>query len=260
MAFRNLRIDHKGAVRHIQIDRPAKLNALDRLTIAELDRAFAQAAEEPEVRVLVLSGAGDKAFVAGADIEELAQATPVEALALARHGQAMMRRIETLGKPVIARIQGYALGGGLELAMACHLRVASRQARLGQPEIKLGLLPGFGGTQRLVRLVGRGPALALLLTGEPIDAERAQALGLVHRVVESERLDAEVEALATQLAGSAPLALAAILDAVIRGNDCALDVGLDYEAQAFGVIAASEDMREGTRAFLEKRKPQFKGR
>lgn len=260
MAFRNLRIEQHGAIRRIEIDRPEKLNALDRLTIAELDRAFAQAAEEPEVRVLVLTGAGEKAFVAGADIEELSQLTPAEALAMARQGQAMMRRIETLGKPVIARIQGYALGGGLELAMACHLRVASRQARLGQPEIKLGLLPGFGGTQRLVRLIGRGPALAMLLTGEPIEAERAQALGLIQRVVEPERLDAEVEALAQRLAASAPLALAAILDAVIRGNEAALELGLDYEAQAFGVIAASEDMREGTRAFLEKRKPEFKGR
>lgn len=260
MAFRNLRIEQHGAIRRIEIDRPEKLNALDRLTIAELDRAFAQAAEEPEVRVLVLTGAGEKAFVAGADIEELSRLTPAEALAMARQGQAMMRRIETLGKPVIARIQGYALGGGLELAMACHLRVASRQARLGQPEIKLGLLPGFGGTQRLVRLIGRGPALAMLLTGEPIEAERAQALGLIQRVVEPERLDAEVEALAQRLAASAPLALAAILDAVIRGNEAALELGLDYEAQAFGVIAASEDMREGTRAFLEKRKPEFKGR
>lgn len=260
MAFRNLRIDQQGAIRRIEIDRSARLNALDRLTIAELDRAFAQAADEPEVRVVVLSGAGDKAFVAGADIEELARATPAEALAMARHGQAMMRRIETLGKPVIARIQGYALGGGLELAMACHLRIASRRARLGQPEIKLGLLPGFGGTQRLVRLVGRGPALELLLTGEPIEAERAHALGLVHRVVDPERLDAEVGSLAEQLAAAAPLALAAILDAVILGNDASLAVGLDYEAQAFGVVAASEDMREGTRAFLEKRKPQFKGR
>lgn len=260
MAFRNLRIEQHGAIRRIEIDRPEKLNALDRLTIAELDRAFAQAAEEPEVRVLVLTGAGEKAFVAGADIEELSRLSPAEALAIARQGQAMMRRIETLGKPVIARIQGYALGGGLELAMACHLRVASRQARLGQPEIKLGLLPGFGGTQRLVRLIGRGPALEMLLTGEPIEAERAQALGLIQRVVEPERLDAEVEALAQRLAASAPLALAAILDAVIRGNEAALELGLDYEAQAFGVIAASEDMREGTRAFLEKRKPEFKGR
>lgn len=260
MAFRNLRIEQHGSIRHITIDRPEKLNALDRLTIAELDRAFAQAEDEPEVRVLILAGAGEKAFVAGADIEELANASPAEALALARGGQAMMRRIETLGKPVIARIQGYALGGGLELAMACHLRIASRKARLGQPEIKLGLLPGFGGTQRLPRLIGQAAALEMLLTGEPIEAEKALGLGLVHRVVEPEALDREIETLAQHLAESAPLAIAAILDAVIRGNDGSLELGLDYEAQAFGVVAASEDMREGTRAFLEKRKPRFKGR
>ncbi|MDW8479322.1 MAG: enoyl-CoA hydratase-related protein [Xanthomonadales bacterium] len=260
MAFRNLSVSDDGAVRRILIDRPAKLNALDRATIGELELAFAQAKAEPAVRVVVLAGAGERAFVAGADIEELARATPAEALAMARAGQRMMRAVETLGKPVIARIQGFALGGGLELAMACHLRVAGRRARLGQPEIKLGLLPGFGGTQRLPRLVGRAAALELLLTGEPIDAERALALGLVHRVVEDERLDAEVAALAARLAEAAPLALAAILDAVALAADAPLDLGLDWEAQAFAAVAASEDMREGTRAFLEKRRPVFTGR
>jgi len=171
-----------------------------------------------------------------------------------------MSKIERLGKPVIARIQGFALGGGMELAMSCHLRVASDKARFGQPEINLGLIPGFGGTQRLLRLAGRGAALELCLTGRPIDAARARELGIVTHVVAPENLDTEVDALADQLAASAPHALAGILDAVLHGGESAIDVGLDYETQAFALCFATEDMREGTRAFLERRKPAFAGR
>jgi enoyl-CoA hydratase len=259
MAFRNLLIEDRGAVRTITLNRPDKLNALNRETIGELDLAFAQAQSEDGVRVVVLGGSGDKAFVAGADIGELAACTPLQARDFSRHGQRMMRRVETLGKPVIARIQGFALGGGLELAMACHLRIAARRAKLGQPEINLGVLPGFGGTQRLLRLTGRAAALELCLLGKPIDAERAFQLGIVNRVVDDDALDSEVAGIADQLAASAPQAMRGILEAITVGSEAALDVALDYETQAFAVCASSEDMREGTSAFLEKRKPSFRG-
>jgi len=259
MAYRHLHIANRAAVRTIAVNRPDKLNALDRETINELAIAFAQAAQDDAVRVVVLTGMGDKAFVAGADIAQMNGYTPVQAQAFSRAGQQLMSTIERLRKPVLARIQGYALGGGLELAMACHLRVASDKARLGQPEINLGLIPGFGGTQRLLRLAGRGAALELCLTGTPISAQRAYELGLVNRVVAPEALDATVDALADQLADAAPLAAAGILDAVIDGGETALGQGLEFETQAFALTFATEDMREGTAAFLEKRKAAFKG-
>jgi len=260
MAFRNLTLDDRGAVRRITINRPEKLNALNRETISELDSAFQQAKHDDSVRVLVLAGSGEKAFVAGADTSELATATPLEMQHMSRNGQRMMLGIERLGKPVIARIQGFALGGGMELAMSCHLRIASEKAKFGQPEINLGVIPGFGGTQRLLRLAGRGAALELCLTGAPIDAARAFALGVITRVVTPERLDAEVDALADQLAASAPHALAGILDAILLGGECGIDIGLDYESQAFAICATTADMREGTQAFLQRRKPSFTGR
>jgi enoyl-CoA hydratase len=260
MGYRNLLCEDRGAIRTITINRPDKLNALNRETIGELALAFEQARHDDAIRVVVLAGAGEKAFVAGADISELAALGPIEARAVSRAGQAMMRRIEMLGKPVIARIQGYALGGGMELAMSCHLRVGSEKAKLGQPEINLGLIPGFGGTQRLLRLAGRAAALELCLLGHLIDAPRALALGVLNRVVAPEKLDEEVGVIADQLAASAPLALAGILDAVLVGGECALDQGLDYEAQTFATCFATEDMREGTRAFLERRKANFPGR
>ena len=260
MGYRNLLSEDRGAIRTITINRPDKLNALNRETIGELALAFEQARHDDAIRVVVLAGAGEKAFVAGADISELATASPIEARERARAGQAMMRRVETLRKPVIARIQGYALGGGMELAMSCHLRVASDKAKLGQPEINLGLIPGFGGTQRLLRLAGRSAALELCLLGHPIDAARALSIGVVNRVVAAEKLDEEVATIADQLAASAPIALAGILDAVLEGGECAIDQGLDYEAQTFANCFATEDMREGTRAFLERRKASFSGR
>lgn len=259
MAFHNLLIADRGSVRRISINRPEKLNALNRETISELHIAFDQARHDNTIRVIVLAGSGEKAFVAGADITEFATATPLQAQEFSRHGQQLMLKIERLGKPVIARIQGFALGGGMELAMSCHLRIASDKARFGQPEINLGVIPGFGGTQRLLRLAGRGAALELCLLGAPIDAARALALGAVTRVVAADQLDAEVDALADQLAASAPHALAGVLDAMLIGGECDIDAGLDYETQAFALCCATADMREGTRAFLERRKPSFKG-
>lgn len=260
MALRNLLIADEGAVRTVTVNRPDKLNALDRETLAELHLAFDQARDDDAIRVVVLAGAGAKAFVAGADIAELAAQSPTGALALSRFGQQLMTKIERLGKPVIAAIGGFALGGGMELAMACSLRIAADSAKLGQPEINLGVLPGFGGTQRLLRLAGRGATLELCLLGTPITAQRAYELGIVNRVVPAAELAAEVRKLATQLAAAAPHALRGILDAVLLGGEAPIDVGLDYESQAFGVCFATEDLREGTRAFLEKRKPAFSGR
>jgi len=257
MAYRNLLVADHASVRRITINRPEKLNALNRETIGELDLAFADAGQDQTVRAIVLAGSGEKAFVAGADIGELASLTPQQAQEFSRRGQEMMLRVERLRKPVIARIQGFALGGGMELAMSCHLRIASDKARLGQPEINLGVIPGFGGTQRLLRLAGRGAALELCLTGMQIDAARALALGAVTRVVAVDKLDEEVDTLAAQLAASAPHALAGIIDAINRGGESSIDVGLDYETQAFALCCATADMREGTAAFLERRKPVF---
>ena len=260
MAFRNLETHHRGGIRTIVVNRPDKLNALNRETLNELTIAFAQAAQDDDVRVVVLAGAGEKAFVAGADIAEMNGYTPTQALAFSRTGQRLMSSIERLGKPVIARIQGFALGGGMELAMACHLRVASDKAKFGQPEINLGLIPGFGGTQRLLRLAGRGAALELCLTGATINAQRAYELGVITRVVAPEALDETVAALADQLAAAAPLAAAGILDAVLSGGETAIDQGLEFETQGFALAFSTEDMREGTSAFLEKRKAAFVGR
>jgi enoyl-CoA hydratase len=260
MAYRNLEITNRGAVNVITVNRPDKLNALNRETLNELGMAFAQAAYDDAVRVVVLAGAGEKAFVAGADIAEMHGYTATQAQAFSRVGQQLMTSIERLGKPVIARVQGFALGGGMELAMACHFRVASEKAKFGQPEINLGLIPGFGGTQRLLRLAGRGAALELCLTGTPITAQRAFELGIVNRVVAPDALDTAVDALADQLAVAAPLAAAGILDAVLNGGETALDQGLEFETQAFALAFSTEDMREGTTAFMEKRKAVFRGR
>jgi enoyl-CoA hydratase len=259
MAFRTLVTSDRGAVRQIGINRPDKLNALNRETLTELAVAFEQARHDDAVRVVVLAGAGEKAFVAGADISELTTLSPIQAQAFSRAGQQLMRGIERFPKPVIARIQGFALGGGMELAMSCHLRIAADKAKIGQPEINLGLIPGFGGTQRLMRLAGRSAALELCLLGAPVDAARALALGALTRVVPAEQLDAEVAAVADQLAASAPQALAGILDAIVLGEDMPLDQALDYETKAFALCCATADMREGTQAFLERRKAQFTG-
>jgi len=259
MAYRNLLIEQADAVCTITINRPDKLNALNRETISELHVAFEAARQDDAVRCIVLKGAGQKAFVAGADISELNRATPVQALAFSRQGQRMMLGVERLGKPVVCQINGFALGGGLELAMACSLRIASDTARVGQPEINLGILPGFAGTQRLLRLAGRAATLELCLLGHPIGAQRAYELGIVNRVVPADQLEAEVQKIAAQLAASAPHAIRGILDAVLIGGEAGLEAGMDYEAQAFAVCTSTQDMHEGTTAFLEKRKAVFTG-
>lgn len=253
-------ITTRDGIRTLTVQRPEKLNALNRQTLESLDAAFADAAKAEEVRVVVLTGAGPKAFVAGADIAEMNGLTPVQGRDFSLIGQRLMRRIERLNKPVIAMVNGFALGGGMELAMACHLRIAADTAKVGQPEINLGLLPGFGGTQRLLRLAGRAAALELCLLGAPIDAARAQQLGLLNRVVPAAELEAETLKVATQLANAAPLALRGILDAINVGGECGIEEGLEYESAQFGLAFSTEDMREGTSAFLERRKPEFKNR
>ncbi|MGH8096020.1 enoyl-CoA hydratase/isomerase family protein [Stenotrophomonas indicatrix] len=253
-------VSDDGAVRTITVQRPDKLNALNAATLLALAEAFGDAAAAPAVRVVVLTGAGPKAFVAGADIAEMNTLSAVQGRDFSLLGQALMRRIERMPKPVIARVNGFALGGGLELAMACHLRIAADSAKVGQPEINLGLIPGFGGSQRLLRLCGRAATLELCLLGTPIDAARALALGIVNEVVPAAELDARVQALARQLAQSAPLALRGLLDAVHVGGDCSLEAGLEYESAQFGLLFATEDMREGTSAFLQRRPPAFQNR
>ncbi len=251
--------DH-GAVRLITVNRPDKLNALDAATLDALSDAFEAASGDSGVRAVVLTGAGPKAFVAGADISEMNALTPVQGRDFSLRGQRMMRRVERMPKPVIAMINGFALGGGLELAMCCHLRIAADTAKLGQPEVNLGLIPGFGGTQRLLRLAGRAATLELCLLGAPIDARRAHELGLVNRVVAAADLQTETMKLATQLAQSPPLALRGVLDCVNVGGECGIEEGLEYETVQFGLMFSTDDMREGTSAFLERRKPVFKGR
>jgi len=260
MPFDNLLLERDGAIATVTINRPKVLNALDSQTLDELRRAMLALKSEDDVRVVILTGAGEKSFVAGADINELAEQTPVSGLEHALAGQHVFDIIENLGKPVIAAINGFALGGGCELAMACTLRIASDTARLGQPEINLGLLPGYAGTQRLPRLVGKGRALELLLTGATIGAADAERIGLVNRMVPAADLLAETRSIAVKLAAQAPIAMRYIIDALNTGLEMPFAEGCIHEATLFGLVAATEDMREGTRAFIEKRKPVFKGR
>jgi enoyl-CoA hydratase len=259
MNLKNLLLQHREGVATITINRPDKLNALNHETIAELSDTIEQIRSDVTVKVVIITGSGDKAFVAGADITEIHQLNALEAHAFAEKGQELMRAIENLPKPVIAMINGYALGGGMELALACHLRVANEQAKMGLPEIKLGIIPGFGGTQRLVRLVGRTQALGLILSGDPVDAKRAHQLGLVNEVTPSDTLVDTTQALARKLALCAPHAVAGILESVIKGNEIGLEAGLALETARFSMCCASEDMKEGTQAFMEKRAPKFQG-
>ena len=259
MTSDNLTVERDGAVAVVTVTRPKVLNALDAATIGGLRDAVDRLAGDDGVRAVVLTGAGRKAFVAGADIRELAALAPVAAEALARRGQALCHAIERMGKPVIAAINGYALGGGCELAMACTIRLAADGAKIGQPEIALGLLPGYGGTQRLARLVGSGRALEMLLTGQPIDAAEAWRIGLVNRVVPRAELLPRARELAHRLAAQAPAAVRCILAAVRNGLGMTLEDGCAHEAALFGLAAATDDWREGTRAFLDKRPPRFTG-
>ena len=260
MSFENLLVDRDGAVALLTINRPQVLNALNSATIDELRRAVLDVRHDAAIRAVVITGAGDKSFVAGADINELAVQRPVQGKEHARRGQHVFDLIENLGKPVIAAINGYALVGGCELAMACTLRIAANTARLGQPEINLGLLPGYGGTRRLARLVGKGVALDMLLTGRQVDADEALRIGLVNRVVPRETLVADAMTFAAELAAKAPVAMQYIMEAVNRGLEVSFDKAQFLEATLFGLVASTDDMREGTTAFLQKRKPQFKGR
>ncbi len=256
----SVRLTNDGAVAWITIDRPEKLNALDRRTVEEIARTVDHCVSDPAVRVLVLTGAGDKAFAAGADIAEMSRFDAAEAQSFSRFLNESFSRIERSPKPVIAAVNGFALGGGCELALACHVRIASENARFSQPEVNLGLIPGAGGTQRLARTIGRGRALAMILTGERIDAREAERIGLVHRTVPADAFRAETQALAEVLAAKSSMAVARALEAVLAGGEMALDDALRLEASLFGLCFATEDMREGTRAFLEKRTARFPGR
>lgn len=260
MGYENLIYEKKDGIAYITFNRPKVLNALNRKTIEELREALLDARDDASVRVLILTGAGEKAFVAGADIGELAQQTPVNGKEFSLFGQGVFHLLETMGKPSICAINGFALGGGCELALTCTMRIASRTAKLGQPEVKLGILPGYGGSQRLARLCGKGAAHELCLTGEMISAEEAQRIGLVNHVYEPAELLPAAEALAKKIIANAPLAVKFTMEAIERGVEMALEEGLFLEATLFGVACATEDMREGTKAFLEKRSAQFKGK
>jgi enoyl-CoA hydratase len=258
--YSTLLFDLADGIARITINRPDKLNALNATVIGELADAAGRVDADAGVRGVILTGAGAKAFVAGADITELAAQGPFEAKQRSLAGQQMMRRFERCGKPVIAAVNGFALGGGCELAMACHLRIASEAARFGQPEVKLGLAPGYGGTVRLPRLIGKGRALELLLTGAMVDAQEAWRIGLVNRVVPAERLLAEAETLLREILDQGPLAVRSVLECVEVGPDLSVEEGLLLEATHFGLLSASADMREGTAAFLARRKAAFTGR
>jgi enoyl-CoA hydratase/carnithine racemase len=260
LVLTNVLYEKQNGVAYVTLNRPKVLNALNTPTWKDLREAFEDARDDPAVRGVILTGAGDKAFIAGADISELAHATSVEAEKSSSFGQAVLNLIENLGKPVIAAVNGFALGGGCETAMACTIRVASETAKFGQPEVKLGLLPGGGGTQRLPRLVGKGRALQLILTGEMISAQEAYRIGLVNEVVPAANLIPRAEAILKLIAANAPIAVKYALDAANKGMEASQSEGQSLEASYFGLCAGTEDKAEGTKAFLEKRAPQFHGR
>lgn len=260
MGYENILYEKKEQIAYITFNRPKVLNALNRQTIEELKQALLDARGDAAVRVLILTGAGEKAFVAGADISELARQTPVDGKEFSLYGQSVLHLLETIGKPSICAINGFALGGGCELAMCCSIRLASKTAKLGQPEVKLGILPGYGGSQRLTRLCGKGAAHELCLTGEMISAEEAQRIGLVNHIYEPAELMAAAEAMAKKIIANAPLAVQYCMEAIERGVEMPQEEGLYLETTLFGLCCATEDMREGTKAFLEKRPAQFKGK
>lgn len=260
MVYRNLITRKEKGVGWIIINRPEKLNALNTETIKELKEAFLSFEDDPEVKAVILTGSGKKAFVAGADIGELSRLDSSTGKQYVLDGQKLTQLIENFKKPVIAAINGYALGGGTEMALSCHIRVASEKAKMGQPEVKLGLIPGFGGTQRLARLVGKGKAMELILSGKAIDARDALAIGLVNRVVPAEELFPACESLAREIIANAPLALEYSIEAINKGLDRSLEEGLLLEADLFGSACATEDIKEGTQAFLEKRWAHFQGK
>jgi enoyl-CoA hydratase len=260
MAYENILYEKRDQIAFITFNRPKVLNALNRKTVEELREVLLDARDDAAVRVLILTGAGEKSFVAGADIGELAQRTPVDGKDFSLFGQSVFHLLETVGKPSICAINGFALGGGCELALSCSIRLASKTAKLGQPEVKLGIIPGYGGSQRLARLCGKGVAHELCLTGEMITAEEAQRIGLVNRIYEPGELIPAAEGLAKKIIANAPLAVKYTMEAVERGVEMPQEEGLFLEATLFGLACATEDMREGTQAFLEKRPANFKGK
>jgi enoyl-CoA hydratase len=260
MNFENILFQKKNAIAYVTVNRPKVLNALNMATMEELRRAFHDVKNDAGVRAVILTGSGDKAFIAGADIGELAKHDAVSGKEYTHRGQSVLNLIENLGKPVIACINGFALGGGCEIAMACTMRLASENAKLGQPEVKLGIIPGYGGTQRLPRLVGKGLAMQMVLSGEMITAQEAHRIGLVNEVVAAAELIPRAEALAQKIISNAPLAVQYAMEAVNKGMEMTLAEGLFLEATLFAVSCATEDKKEGTTAFLEKRQAQFKGK
>ena len=257
--FKILKIEVENQITLLTISQPKVLNALNETTMEELESAFGNRLKEADVGAIILTGAGEKAFVAGADIKELAQLNPLDARLKALRGHELLELIEGFPKPVIAAVNGYCLGGGCELALACHLRIASENAQFGLPEVKLGLIPGYGGTQRLPRLVGKGRAMEMILSGESISAQEAARIGLVNSVVPREELIPKCRELAEKILRNAPLAVRYSIEAINAGLEMPLQEATRLEASFFGLSCATEDMREGTRAFTEKRKPQFKG-
>jgi enoyl-CoA hydratase len=260
MPYEGLLYEKRDRIGLITFNRPQVLNALNRRMMEELSHVLTVAREDRDVRVLILTGAGEKSFIAGADVSELATQTPVGGKEMSLFGQGVLHQLETMGKPSIAAINGFALGGGCELALACSIRLASRTAKLGQPEVKLGIITGYGGSQRLARLCGKGVAHELCLTGELISADEALRIGLVNHVYEPAELLPAAEKMATQMAANAPLAVEFEMEAIGRGMEMPQEEGLHLEATLFGLCAATEDMREGTRAFLEKRPARFQGK
>ncbi len=256
----NVKTENRDGVFVITIDRPKVLNALNAQTVTEIGEAFTAARNDDSVRCVILTGSGEKAFVAGADINELAQLTPITGKAVAEKGQHVFRSIERFPKPVIAAINGFALGGGCELALACHIRIASEKAQMGLPEVTLGIIPGYGGTQRMARLLGKGKALELILTGDRVGAAEAERIGLVNKVVPPDQLMAAAEEMARTIAKRGPLAVSAAIEAVMNGSEMPFEEGQFLEATLFGLLASTEDMREGMAAFLEKRQADFKNR
>jgi len=258
--YETIQYETDGSIATITVNRPEKLNALNAATIAELHSAFRDADADEQVRALILTGAGGKAFVAGADIGELAKMGPLTGVQVSRQGQDAFRFLESMRKPVVAAVNGFALGGGLELALACHLRIASSKAKFGLPEVRLGIIPGYGGTVRLPRLVGRGRALELILSGEMIDAVEALRIGLVNRIAEPDQLLTETRGLVEKIVANGPIALAMALESVDHAATASVENGLRLESDLFGLLASTDDMREGMQAFLEKRAAAFKGR
>ncbi|MGC1485436.1 MAG: enoyl-CoA hydratase-related protein [Candidatus Acidiferrum sp.] len=260
MAYENLLYEKRDGIAFVTFNRPKVLNALNRKTVEELREVLLDAGEDAEVRVIILTGAGEKSFVAGADIGELAQQTPVNGKEFSLFGQSVFHLLETMGKPSICAINGFALGGGCELALSCTIRIASKTAKLGQPEVKLGIIPGYGGSQRLARLCGKGAAQELCLTGEMIPAEEALRIGLVNHIYEAAELLPAAEAMAKKIIANAPIAVKYTMEAIERGVEMPQEEGLFLEATLFGLACATEDMREGTKAFLEKRTAKFAGK